>query len=143
MPRHSPCFYTCNASADTRRSWMQWADLTRELPPYGEDTELGLSLVIAMACRCTTGPKPSSTITIRWSCTVPTYSRQRRAGRAAVQLMARHPELRSALDIDAVADVRLREQFYTTLLRYAFILGVEDALLEETCLAGRGGASDR
>ena len=36
------------------------------------------------------------------------------------------------LDIDAVADVRLREQFYTTLLRYAFILGVEDALLEET-----------
>ena len=45
--------------------------------------------------------------------------------------MARHPELRSALDIDAVADVRLREQFYTTLLRYAFILGVEDALLDE------------
>ena len=100
-----------------------------ELPLYGEDTELGYRLQhhgVRMRYR------PKAVVYHNQPLELRSYlHRQRRAGRAAVQLMARHPELRSALDVDAVADVRLREQFYTILLRYAFILGVEDALLDE------------
>lgn len=123
------CFYTCNASV-TRADLDAVGGFDEGLPPYGEDTELGYRLSrhgVQMHYR------PQAVVHHHHPLELRTYlQRQRRAGRAAVQLMGLHPELRSALDIDAVADVRLREQFYTTLLRYAFILGVEDALLEET-----------
>ncbi len=122
------CFYTCNVSV-TRADLEAVGGFDEGLPPYGEDTELGYRLSrhgVRMRYR------PQAVVRHHHPLELRTYlQRQRRAGRAAVQLMARHPELRSALDIDAVADVRLREQFYTTLLRYAFILGVEDALLDE------------
>ena len=122
------CFYTCNASV-TRADLDAVGGFDEELPLYGEDTELGYRLQhhgVRMRYR------PRAVVYHHQPLELRSYlRRQRRAGRAAVQLMARHPELRSALDIDAVADVRLREQFYTTLLRYAFILGVEDALLDE------------
>ena len=121
-------FYTCNASA-MRADLDAVGGFDEELPLYGEDTELGYRLHhygVRMRYR------PEAVVYHNQPLELHSYlRRQRRAGRAAVQLMARHPELRSALDIDAVADVRLREQFYTTLLRYAFILGVEDALLDE------------
>lgn len=121
-------FYTCNASV-TRADLDAVGRFDEELPLYGEDTELGYRLQhygVRMRYR------PQAVVYHHQPLELRSYlHRQRRAGRAAVQLMARHPELRGALDIDAVADVRLREQFYTTLLRYAFILGVEDALLDE------------
>ena len=122
------CFYTCNVSV-TRADLDAVGGFDEGLPPYGEDTELGYRLScngVRMRYR------PQAVVHHHHPLELCTYlQRQRRAGRAAVQLVARHPELRSALDIDAVADVRLREQFYTTLLRYAFILGVENALLDE------------
>lgn len=122
------CFYTCNASV-TRADLDAVGGFDEGLPPYGEDTELGYRLSrhgVQLRYR------PQAVVRHHHPLELRTYlQRQRRAGRAAVQLMARHPELRSVLDIDAVADVRLREQFYTTLLRYAFILGVEDALLDD------------
>ena len=122
------CFYTSNVSV-TRADLAAVGGFDEGLPLYGEDTELGYRLQhhgVRMRYR------PQAVVYHHQPLELRTYlQRQRRAGRAAVQLMARHPELRSALDIDAVADVRLREQFYTTLLRYAFILGVEDALLDE------------
>jgi hypothetical protein len=60
----------------------------------------------------------------------PYLERQRRAGRAAVQLVLRHPELFDVVGVADVADVGLREQFYTALLRYAFVTGVEEGLGE-------------
>lgn len=121
-------FYTSNVSV-TRADLDAVGGFDEELPLYGEDTELGYRLQhrgVRMRYR------PRAVVYHHQPLKLRSYLlRQRRAGRAAVQLMERHPELRSALDIDAVADVRLREQFYTTLLRYAFILGVEDALLDE------------
>jgi hypothetical protein len=61
----------------------------------------------------------------------PYLERQRKAGRAAVQVAQRHPELFDAIGAGDVADVSLREAFYSALLRYAFVLGVEDGLLDQ------------
>jgi hypothetical protein len=51
-------------------------------------------------------------------------------------VVRRHPELFEILGVGDVANLELREQFYTALLRYAFVLGVEDGLNEQV----RGGA---
>ena len=61
----------------------------------------------------------------------PYLERQRRAGRAAVRVVERHPELFDVVGVGDVADVALREQFYTALLRYAFVVGVEEGLAEQ------------
>ncbi|MAG36031.1 MAG: hypothetical protein CL878_07295 [Dehalococcoidia bacterium] len=123
------CFYTANASV--MRADVESAGLfDGELPPYYEDTEL--------AYRLRQGGvrfhyRPQAVVSHDHPLELASYlQRQRRAGRAAVQVLARHPELREALGVDAIADVQLREQFYSTLLRYAFVLGVEDALLDDS-----------
>jgi hypothetical protein len=48
-----------------------------------------------------------------------------------VKLYQKHPELRDVVGITEVANLRRREEFYTAVLRYAFILGVEEGLLGE------------
>ncbi|HET7767652.1 MAG TPA: hypothetical protein VFN74_02685, partial [Chloroflexota bacterium] len=53
---------------------------------------------------------------------------KRDAGRIAVSVVEKHPELFDALGLRDVADVELREQYYSTVLRYAFVCGVEDGL---------------
>ena len=122
------CFYTSNVSV-TREDLNAVGGFDEGLPLYGEDTELGYRLQhhgVRLRYR------PQAVVYHHQPLELRSYlRRQRRAGRAAVQILDRHPELRTALGVDAVADVRLREQFYTTLLRYAFILGVEDALIGE------------
>jgi hypothetical protein len=61
----------------------------------------------------------------------PYLTRQRRAGRAAVRVVERHPELFDVVGVGDVADIALREQFYTALLRYAFVVGVEEGLADQ------------
>lgn len=56
--------------------------------------------------------------------------RQRAAGKSAVRMMGKHPHLADAIGVTEIANPQLREQYYTTLLRHAFIQGVEDALRE-------------
>ena len=52
----------------------------------------------------------------------------RNAGRTSVEIAGLHPELFDTLGLWQVADVGLREQYYSTVLRYAFVCGVEDGL---------------
>lgn len=119
------CFYTANCSLwrdDLERAG--WFDAT--LPPYMEDTEFAYRLVGS-----------GTRIVYREDAVVhhehavelgPYLDRQRRAGRAAVEVVARHPELLDVIGVSDVADLSLREQFYNALLRFAFVCGVEEGL---------------
>ena len=53
---------------------------------------------------------------------------KREAGRIAVDVVEKHPELFDALGLRQVADAGVRERYYATVLQYAFICGVEDGL---------------
>ena len=57
-------------------------------------------------------------------------ARQRAAGKSAVRMMGKHPHLADAIGVTEIANPQLREQYYATLLRHAFVQGVEDALRE-------------
>lgn len=121
------CFNTANCSiwrADLERAG--WFDET--MPRYAamEDTEFAYRLV-----------QSQTRIVYRREAVVyhehevelaPYLQRQRRAGRAAVEVATRHPELFDVIGVADVADVALREQFYSALLRYAFVCGVEEGL---------------
>ena len=48
-----------------------------------------------------------------------------------MRVVERHPELFDVVGVGDVADVALREQFYTALLRYAFVVGVEEGLADQ------------
>lgn len=52
----------------------------------------------------------------------------RTAGRLSVEVAELHPELFDALGLWQVADAGLREQYYSTVLRYAFVCGAEEGL---------------
>ena len=120
------CFYTSNVSV-SREDLVAVGGFDEGLPLYGEDTELGYRLHQSGA---QLRYRPRAIVFHDQPLELRAFlHRQRRAGRAAVQILERHPELRSALGVDAVADVRLREQFYSVLLRFAFVLGVEDELI--------------
>lgn len=56
--------------------------------------------------------------------------RQRAAGKSAVRMVAKHPHLADEIGITEIAKPQLREQYYATVLRHAFLQGVEDALRE-------------
>jgi hypothetical protein len=119
------CFYTANCSL--RRTALDaagWFDAS--LPPFMEDTEF--------AYRLTRGGtrivyRPEAVVYHEHAVELAPYlERQRQAGRAAVQVVLRHPELFDVVGVGSVADIALREQFYTALLRYAFVTGVEEGL---------------
>lgn len=118
-------FYTANCSL--RRSDLAgagWFDAS--LPPYMEDTEFAYRL-------SRTGARlvyrPGALVHHEHAVELASYlTRQRRAGRAAVQVVQRHPALFDVVGVADVADISLREQFYSALLRYAFVVGVEDGL---------------
>jgi hypothetical protein len=122
------CFYTANCSlrreALVRAGWFD-----ASLPPYMEDTEFAYRLASA-GTRIVYRPEAlvyhAHAVELR-----PYLERQRRAGRAAVEVVKRHPELFDLVGVGDVADLALRERFYTALLRYAFVLGVEEALAEQ------------
>ncbi|HEX2034017.1 MAG TPA: glycosyltransferase [Chloroflexota bacterium] len=121
------CFYTANCSL--RRPDLEaagWFDAS--LPPFMEDTEFAYRLSrrgVRIVYR------PQAVVHHEHAVSLAPYlERQRRAGRAAVQLVLRHPELFDVVGVADVADVGLREQFYTALLRYAFVTGVEEGLGE-------------
>jgi glycosyltransferase involved in cell wall biosynthesis len=57
-------------------------------------------------------------------------TRQRAAGKSAVRFLGKHPHLADEIGVTEIANPQLREQYYVTLLRHAFIQGVEDALRE-------------
>jgi hypothetical protein len=122
------CFYTANCSL--RRTDLDaagWFDAG--LPPYMEDTEFGYRLTrggVRLVYR------PEAVVHHEHAVELAPYlERQRRAGRAAVQVVQRHPELFDVVGVGDVADAGLREQFYTALLRYAFVVGVEEGLAGE------------
>lgn len=122
-------FYSSNVSV--RRSDLLEVGLFDESfrDAAFEDTELGYRLERA-GVRLVYNP---SAVTYHYH---PTdlrrfLERQRAAGRAAVKLYQKHPELRDVVGITEVANLRRREEFYTAVLRYAFILGVEEGLLGE------------
>lgn len=118
-------FYTANCSllrADLAAAG--WFDAG--LPPYMEDTEFAYRL----SC---TGRRlvyrPEALVHHEHAVELASYlERQRQAGRAAVEVVQRHPELFDVVGVADVADVALREQFYSALLRYAFVVGVEEGL---------------
>jgi GT2 family glycosyltransferase len=119
------CFYTANCSL--RREHLEaagWFDAT--LPPYMEDTEFAYRLV-SSGTRVVY-ERDAIVYHSHAVALAPYLERQRKAGRAAVLVAERHPELFDVIGVGAVADVGLREQFYSALLRYAFLLGVEDEL---------------
>ena len=120
-------FYTANCSL--RRETLKragWFDAT--LPPYMEDTEFAYRLT-KIGGRVVYRPQAvvhhEHVVELK-----PYLERQRKAGRAAVEVVERHPELFDLVGVGDVADVGLREQFYTALLRYAFVVGVEEGLAE-------------
>jgi GT2 family glycosyltransferase len=122
------CFYTANCSL--RRADLAgagWFDAA--LPPYMEDTEFAYRLQgtgVRLIYR------PQALVHHEHAVELGPYlERQRRAGRAAVRVVERHPELIDVVGVGDVADVALREQFYTALLRYAFIVGVEEGLADQ------------
>ena len=133
-------FYTANCSLwreDMERAG--WFDAS--LPPYMEDTEFAYRLT-----RSGTRIEYRSEAVVHHEHTVEieTYlERQRRAGRAAVEVVRRHPELFDVVGVADVADVGLREKFYTALLRYAFVCGVEEGLSEEVQSGAITGAELR
>ena len=121
-------FYTANCSL--RRADLAaagWFDAS--LPPYMEDTEFayrlqGTGVRIVYRPRALVHHEHAVEL-------APYLTRQRRAGRAAVRVVERHPELFDVVGVGDVADVALREQFYTALLRYAFVVGVEEGLTDQ------------
>ncbi|MDQ3699376.1 MAG: glycosyltransferase [Chloroflexota bacterium] len=120
-------FYTANCSL--RRADLAaagWFDAS--LPPYMEDTEFAYRLSRTGACLVY---RPGALVHHEHAVELAPYlTRQRRAGRAAVQVVQRHPELFDVVGVADVADISLREQFYSALLRYAFVVGVEEGLGE-------------
>ncbi len=122
------CFYTANCSLwrdDLDRAG--WFDAS--LPPFMEDTEFAYRFVGS-------GGRivyhPAALVHHEHAVELESYlERQRKAGKAAVEVVRRHPELFDVVGVADVADVALREQFYNALLRYAFVLGVEEGLAED------------
>jgi len=130
------CFYTANCSL--RRAGLEaagWFD--ESLPPYMEDTEFAYRFT-KRGGRIVY--RPEALVHHEHAVELASYlERQRRAGRAAVEVAQRHPELFDVVGAGQVADLTLREQFYTALLRYAFVVGVEEglgALVEQGRLTG-------
>ena len=121
-------FYTANCSL--RRADLEaagWFDAS--LPPYLEDTEFAYRLQRA-GVRIVY--RPRALVQHEHAVELGPYlTRQRRAGRAAVRVVERHPELFDVVGVGDVADIALREQFYTALLRYAFVVGVEEGLADQ------------
>jgi glycosyltransferase involved in cell wall biosynthesis len=134
------CFYTANCSlsrADLDAAG--WFDAT--LPPFMEDTEFAYRLT---QCGVRIVYRPQALVYHTHAVALASYlERQRKAGQAAVQVAQRHPELFELVGVGDVADVALREQFYTALLRYAFVLGVEDGLMERARAGAITGAELR
>lgn len=128
-PEDAPftCFYTANCSlrrVDLERAG--WFDAA--LPPFMEDTEFGYRL---RRSGTRIVYRPDAVVYHEHSVELHSYlDRQHKAGRAAVQVALRHPELFDVVGVGDVADVTLREQFYTALLRYAFVTGVESGLAD-------------
>ena len=121
-------FYTANCSL--RRADLAaagWFDAS--LPPYLEDTEFAYRL---QGTGVRIVYRPRALVHHEHAVELEPYlTRQRRAGRAAVRVVERHPELFDVVGVGDVADVALREQFYTALLRYAFVVGVEEGLADQ------------
>jgi GT2 family glycosyltransferase len=134
------CFYTANCSlwrADLDAAG--WFDAS--LPPYLEDTEFGYRLTRS-GTRIVY--RPEALVYHEHAVELAPYlERQRRAGRAAVQVALLHPELFDVVGVGGVADLSLREQFYAALLRYAFVVGVEEALSDQVAEGGITGAELR
>jgi hypothetical protein len=128
-PEDAPftCFYTANCSL--RRDDLEragWFDAA--LPPFMEDTEFGYRL---RRSGTRIVYRPEAVVYHEHSVELRPYlDRQHKAGRAAVQVALRHPELFDVVGVGDVADVTLREQFYNALLRYAFVTGVETGLAD-------------
>jgi GT2 family glycosyltransferase len=122
------CFYT--ATCSLRRADLEaagWFDAA--LPPYMEDTEFAYRL---QGTGVRIVYRPRALVHHEHSVELGPYlERQRRAGRAAVRVVERHPELFDVVGVGDVADIALREQFYTALLRYAFVVGVEEGLVDQ------------
>ena len=120
------CFYTA-ACALWREDLERAGWFDASLPPYMEDTEFAYRLVRS-GTRIVY--RPDARVLHEHTVELESYlERQRRAGRAAVEVVRRHPELHAVLGVADVADVALREQFYSALLRYAFVCGVEEGLV--------------
>ena len=120
-------FYTACASVP-RDQFLAMGGFDTTLPRYaaGEDTEFAWRWVQGggrIAYRADAVVLHDHHLELR-----PFLERQRRAGRAAVEVVERHPELFEALGLDGIADVGAREQFYVALMRYAWIIGVEEGL---------------
>lgn len=118
-------FYTACAAIE-RNAFLQENGFDTTLPPFYEDTEFAWRWVQGggrIAYRADAVVLHDHHLELR-----PFLERQRRAGRAAVEVVARHPELFEALGLDGIADVGAREQFYVALMRYAWIIGVEEGL---------------
>jgi GT2 family glycosyltransferase len=120
-------FYTACASVPRDR-FLAMGGFDTTLPRFaaGEDTEFAWRWVQSggrIAYRADATVRHDHPLELR-----PFLERQRRAGRAAVEVVERHPELFEALGLDGIADVSAREQFYVALMRYAWIIGVEEGL---------------
>ena len=120
-------FYSACASIGRDR-FLALGGFDETMPRYaaGEDTEFAWRWVQAggrIAYRADAVVRHDHHLELR-----PFLERQRRAGRAAVEVVARHPELFEAMGLDAIADVGLRERFYAAMLQYAFVVGVEEGL---------------
>ncbi len=57
-------------------------------------------------------------------------ARQRAAGKSAVRMLGKYPHLADEIGVTEIANPQLREKYYATVLRHAFMQGVEDALRE-------------
>lgn len=128
-PSHVPFtrFYTACASVP-RDHFLAMGGFDTTLPRYaaGKDTEFAWRWVQGggrISYRADATVRHDHHLELR-----PFLERQRRAGRAAVEVVERHPELFEALGLDGIADVGAREQFYVALMRYAWIIGVEEGL---------------
>ena len=125
-PEHVPftCFYFANCSV-----WRQDLDRAGWFNPelrFAEDAELAYRLSKA-GTRLVY--RPAALVHHEHDVELSGYiNTARNAGRTAVRIVDLHPELFDALGLWQVADAGLREQYYSTVLRYAFICGVEDGL---------------
>lgn len=128
-PERVPFTSFCTANCSLRRVDLAaagWFDSS--LPPYMEDTEFAYRLTCTGARLVY---RPRALVHHEHAVELEPYlTRQRRAGRAAVQVVQRHPELFDVVGVADVADIALREQFYSALLRYAFVVGVEEGLAD-------------
>ncbi|MGI8424051.1 MAG: glycosyltransferase [Chloroflexota bacterium] len=140
-PEHVPftCFYFANCSV-----WKEDLERAGWFNPslrFAEDAELAYRLVKS-GTRLVY--RPEALVHHEHDVELDGYiDTAHNAGRTSVEIATLHPELFDALGLWQVADAGLREQYYSIVLRYAFICGVEDGLEQRVARGEMTGAELR